>query len=201
MDLALEPSTETPITETQQDILRFIAECLEERSVPPTLREISARCGVSSIGSVSYHLKVLERRGLLARMSGRSRGLEPLESPFRLPILGRVGAGGGPLAVEDIEGRLSVGKDAARGAQFLLRVRGDSMTGAGILEGDLVAVRRQDSAEDGDLVVALVGEEGVVKRLKRRNRAWRLESANPKYAPITGEFRVLGAVTTLIRRY
>jgi len=104
------------------------------------------------------------------------------------------------IAQEDMEGNLNF-KDFALGTDFLLRVRGDSMNGAGILEGDLVQVRRQPAAEDGDVVVAVVGEEGVVKRLRRRGGAYQLESANPRYPPITVDFHIVGKVVGLVRRY
>ena len=188
-------------TPLQRRILAYISECLERRGLPPTLREIGARCGISSTGSVSYHLRALEGRGLLKRHGRASRSTLPLESPFQLPIVGRVGAGGSVLAEQDIEGVLAVGKDIARGADFLLRVRGESMTGAGILEGDLVQVRRQADARDGELVVGIVEDSGVVKRLLRRGTGWQLDSAHPDYAPISAAFQVVGKEVGLLRRY
>lgn len=189
-------------TSLQRRILDYIAECVEDRGLPPTLREIGAKCGISSTGSVSYHLRLLESRGLLKRHERSSRSTLPLESPFRLPIIGRVGAGSAVIAQEDVEGELAVGKDIARGADFLLRVRGESMRDAGIYEGDLVQVRKQDDGREGELVVALVGETGFVKKLRRRpGGGWQLESAHPDFAPITEEFRVIGKVVGLLRRY
>lgn len=189
------------ITPTQRKVLDFVRESLRARGYPPTLREIGARLDITAPSSAAYHLKVLAAKGYLKRAAAVSRGLAPLEQPGRLPILGRVGAGGGMIAQEDVEGYLSLDEDAARQANYLLRVRGESMRDAGILEGDLVLVRRQDWADDGRLVVALVGEEGVVKRLRRRRAQWFLESAHPAYPPIVEEFRVLGAVVGLTRRY
>lgn len=188
-------------TPLQQRILDYITECLEKRGLPPTLREIGARCGVTSTGSVSYHLRELESQGLLKRDARSSRAIHPAEAPGTLPIVGRVGAGGSVLAEEDVEGTLAVGKDVAHGADFLLRVRGVSMTDAGILEGDLVEVRRQAEARDGELVVALVEDAAVVKRLKRLGPGWQLESAREGYRPITEAFQVIGKVVGLIRRY
>ena len=188
-------------TPLQRRILGYISECMEERGFPPTLREIGAHCGVTSTGSVAYHLRSLESRGLLKRDARASRALNPVDSPSRLPILGRVGAGGAVIAQEDVEGRLAVGKDVARGADFLLRVRGESMRDAGIVEGDLVQVRKQDEARDGELVVALVDESAVVKRLRRGRSGWTLEAAHPDHPPITDAFRVVGKVVGLIRRY
>ena len=189
-------------TTLQRRILGYIAECVEDRGLPPTLREIGAKCGISSTGSVSYHLRLLESQGLLKRHERSSRSSLPLESPFRLPIVGRVGAGSAVIAQEDVEGELAVGKDIARGADFLLRVRGESMRDAGIYEGDLVQVRKQDSAQDGDIVVALTadGEEGVVKRLRRKGTP-ALLSENPAYGPISAPFQVVGKVVGLLRSY
>ena len=188
-------------TPLQRRILDYVAECVDERGLPPTLREIGARCGITSTGSVSYHLQNLERQGLLKRRGRSSRAIEAMESKFKLPIVGRVGAGGSVIAEQDIEDVLAVGKDVARGANFLLRVRGESMTGAGILEGDLVQVRRQQDAREGELVVAIVGDAAVVKRLHRRGAGWQLDSAHPDYAPITEAFQMIGKVVGLIRRY
>ncbi|MBI5200223.1 MAG: repressor LexA [Elusimicrobia bacterium] len=189
-------------TPLQKRILDYIAECVEERGLPPTLREIGAKCGITSTGSVSYHLRQLESQGLLKRHERSSRSTLPLEAPGRLPIVGRVGAGSAVIAQEDVEGDLAVGKDIARGADFLLRVRGESMRDAGIYEGDLVQVRKQDDGREGELVVALVGESAVVKKLRRRaGGGWQLDSANTDFAPITEEFKVIGKVVGLIRRY
>jgi repressor LexA len=197
------------ISQIQQRILDFVTASIRERGYPPTMREIGKQFEIPSPSSVAYHLKVLETRGYLEKKSAVSRGIKIKEDPahppeteaFRLPILGRVGAGSGIIAEEDIEGYLSLDEDTARQASYLLRVRGDSMEGAGILEGDLVQIRRQDWADDGGIVIAVVEEEGVVKRLKRRRAGWQLESENPTYPPITNEFKVIGTVVGLIRRY
>ena len=191
------------ITALQKRILAFITESVRKEGYPPTIREIGRRLRITAPSSVAYHLKILEARGLLKRAGSISRGLSLPENPFQLPILGRVGAGGGIIAQEDAEGTLRLDEDIAQKADFLLRVRGDSMDRAGILEDDLVQVRRQTSADDGDLVIALVvdEEEGVVKRLKRRGGGWSLESANPAYPPIRKSFTIVGKVTGLIRRY
>lgn len=189
------------LTETQKGILGFITGFVQERGYPPTLREIGRHFRIPSTGSVSYHLRALEGRGLLKRNRGSSRGLELLESPFRLPVLGRVGAGGHVLAQEDVEGHIAVDKQMARGAHFFLRVRGDSMTGAGIFEGDLVQVRRQPTAQTGETVVALVHDAAVVKHLRRRGDHHFLESAHPDYPPITKDFELIGKVVGLVRRF
>ncbi len=190
------------LTPAQAKVLEFVASYLKDRGFPPTLREISKACGISSIGSVSFHLKALESKGLLRRSEGASRAMELLQSPARLPILGRVGAGHPSLAGEDVEGWLPLDKDAARGADYALRVKGDSMEAAGIMEGDLVLVRPQAAARDGELVVALVDEVGTVKRFKTsppRLVAEPLEAG--RYPPLVGPFNVLGKVVGLWRPY
>ncbi|MBI2362405.1 MAG: transcriptional repressor LexA [Elusimicrobia bacterium] len=189
------------VTELQRRILDFIAECVEEKGFPPSIREIGRRLRITSPSSVAYHLRVLEAAGLLKRTDAISRGMTLASSPNELPILGAVAAGSGVIAAEDVEGHVSLDRDARRGADYLLRVKGDSMVGAGILEGDLVQVRRQDDARDGEIVVALVGEEGVVKRLRRKGAQASLESENPAYAPIPAPFQVAGKVVGLLRRY
>ncbi|MBI4349429.1 MAG: hypothetical protein HY553_21520 [Elusimicrobia bacterium] len=126
---------------------------------------------------------------------------EDLEGLEGLPILGTVSAGPGVLAQDAVEGHFSF-RGFSYGEDYLLRVKGDSMTGAGIMEGDLVQVRRQPCADDGDIVVAIVGgEDGVVKRLVQDGRSFRLESENPRYAPILCDFQVIGKVLALVRRY
>ncbi|MDE2293403.1 MAG: transcriptional repressor LexA [Elusimicrobia bacterium] len=192
------PKDPTPL---QRRMLGAIADFVEEHGFPPSIRELGRRLRITSPSSVAYHLRVLEEAGLLKRAGSLSRGMTLSSPPNSLPILGRVAAGTGIVAEEDVEGHVSLDRDARRGADFLLRVKGDSMTGAGILEGDLVQVRRQDDARDGEIVVALVGEEGVVKRLRRRGAPPALESENPAYAPIPGPFQVVGKVVGLLRRY
>ena len=188
------------ITPLQQKVLDFISDSIEDRGLPPTIREIKDRCKIPGPSSVAYHLKMLEEKGFLKKMGSLSRGLRPTEHALGLPIVGRVGAGGGVIAQQDVEGHLNF-RNFTLGTDYLLRVRGDSMEGLGIMEGDLVQVRRQPAADDGDIVVALVGEESVVKTLKRRGREYHLDSANDKYAPITVGFQVIGKVLGLVRRY
>lgn len=188
------------LTKTQKRILSFITDCVRLKGFPPTMREIGERLGITAPSSVAYHLRLLESKGFLKRSASVSRGLSLPANPLQVPILGRVGAGSGMIAQEDLEGQLSADEDVLAGTDFLLRVRGRSMDGAGIIEGDLVQVRRQDAADNGDLVVALVADEGVVKRLKKRGRKWLLESANPDYEPIES-FKIVGKVVGLIRRY
>ncbi|PCI36926.1 MAG: repressor LexA [Elusimicrobia bacterium] len=195
----------TELTPLQQRVLDFITECIQDRGVPPTVREIGKRCKINAPSSVAYHIKQIEAKGFLKHEDAISRGLSLPEGsdPARLPILGRVGAGNGIIAQEDIEGHLRVDPESAKRGDFVLRVRGDSMTGVGILEGDFIQVRPAETARDGQLVIGVTEEdaEGVVKRLKKRGSSWQLESENPNYSPITKEFRVVGLVIGLIRNY
>ena len=194
---------EQELTGTQAKVLDFVAGFLRDRGFPPTLREIGKACGISSTGSVTFHLKALEAKGILKRSGFASRALELLEAPFRLPILGRVGAGHPTLAGEDVEGWLPLDRDAAKGAVYALRVKGDSMEAEGIYAGDLVLVRPQKAARDGELVVALAEEVGTVKRF-RAGPPPRLEAAPleaGKYPPMRGHFDVLGKVVGLFRAY
>jgi len=191
------------VTDLQKRILEYIARQIRQQGFPPSMREIGRGCGITSPSSVAYHLKRLEAQGLLKRTGTVSRGLRPEGAGPSLPILGRVSAGVGLPAQEDIEGHFSPEKDITRRADYLLRVKGGSMETAGILDGDLVQVRRQQSADDGDLVVAFLREhgEGVVKQLRRIGKYWRLESATPGYDPITKGFDIIGKVVGLVRRY
>lgn len=186
------------ITPKQSQILKHIQQFIAQHGWPPTFRELAEHFSLS-LGAVQDRVAALESKGFLKR-TGEHRGFEPSQNPLRVPILGRVGAGGGMIAQEYVEGHLQF-KNFLLGTDFLLRVKGDSMVDEGILEGDLVQVRRQPTAEDGDIVVALVGEEGVVKRLQRIGRSYQLESANPNYRPITVDFQVIGKVVGLVRRY
>jgi repressor LexA len=185
-------------TPKQGYILKFIQKHMAEHGWAPTFRELADHFSLS-LGAVQDRVAALEAKGFLKR-SGEYRGFEPSASPLRIPILGRVGAGPGMIAQEHLEGHVHF-KDFLLGTDFLLRVKGDSMIGEGIMEGDLVQVRRQPSADDGEIVVALVGDEGVVKRLRRVGHAYQLESANSKYRPITYDFQVIGKVVGLVRQY
>lgn len=192
-----------PLTRLQERLLRFIETTLHTRGYPPTWAEMARACGTTFHTGVQVHLRALERKGYIRRSSGH-RAIEiirPLTSPpGNVPILGRVAAGRPLLAVENLEGMLSLGPELlGRGPHFALHVHGDSMIGAGIVEGDYVLVRQQDTADVGEIVIALLGEEATVKRLRKRGKTFYLEAANPAYAPIpltqqTLTPRILGKV-------
>src|SRR5713226_6210885 len=178
-----------PLTAAQERLLRFIETTLQRRGYPPSLEEMAQAMGAAFRSGVQVHLRALARKGYIRRETGHSRALEVihpvLPGPGTVPILGRVAAGRPPLAVENYDGMLSLGPDLlGKGPHFALQVHGDSMIGAGIVEGDYVLVRQQDTAEVGEIVIALLGEDATVKRLRKRGRTLFLEAANAAYAPI-----------------
>jgi len=204
------------LTGRQQEIFDFLVGYLERHGYPPTVREIGEAVGLASPSTVHAHLANLERAGLLRRdptkpralevlAGGRKRAAEPA-GVTQLPLLGEIAAGGPLLADENIEDRVAVPELMAHGgADFLLRVKGESMVNAGILDGDLVVVRRQDTARDGEIVVALIrGEEATLKYLRREDGKVRLDPANGAYEPqiyLPGEVEVQGKLAGLLRRY
>ena len=199
-----------PLTPRQQRLLTYILDSIRGSGRPPTVREICRSFGYRSTGTARDHLHALETKGHPKKLPGTSRGLVPHNWPKILraefppmPILGRVPAGSPLLAEENIEGTLDLTEEFAGQKVFALKVHGDSMIDAGICEGDLVVVRAQDQAEDGEIVVALVDGESTVKRLARRNGKLRLEPANRRYEPIAvaGDTKVLGKVIGVIRSY
>ena len=201
----------------QKKIYDYIAACIARQGYPPSVREIAQAVGLKSPSTVHFHLKHLEEAGLLSRNEGKGRAIRltgsadgagpesvPEEERHRgqIPILGAVAAGSPILAEECIEAYLSFDPGGPEGEWFALRVRGESMLGAGILPGDLVVVHRQPHAEPGEIVVALLGEEATVKRLSLQNGAVWLLPENENYPPIDGsEARILGRVRAVVRQY
>ena len=207
------------LTARQQEIWNFLVQYVDAHGYPPTVREIGEAVGLASPSTVHAHLANLERAGLLRRDPAKPRALEltgrrtaaparaPAFEPRKLPLLGQIAAGGPLLADQNVEDYVGVPEPLSRGGEeFLLQVRGDSMHGAGILEGDYVVVRRQQDARDGDIVVALVGDsesadEATVKRFFRENGRVRLQPENAAYEPIYGEHvQILGKVIGVFRR-
>ena len=209
------------LTARQREILDFIRSFITQASYPPTVREIGAHFGFVP-RSVFDHLKALERKGYLRRTASKSRSLQILESsgeprpPARalglglsrdLPILGRVAAGAPLLAEQNVEGTLSISTEWVNGDEaFLLKVQGESMVGAHILPGDLALVRRQSTAESGEIVVAMVNDEATVKRVFFKKDVIILQPENPAMAPIQvrrGEknFQIIGKVIGILRRF
>jgi repressor LexA len=204
------------LTGRQQEIWKFLTDYVDDHGYPPTVREIGEAVGLASPSTVHAHLANLERAGLIKRDPTKPRALELRRDPrpepartadvHRLPLIGEIAAGGPLLADQNVEDYVAVPEPlAAGGEEFLLRVKGDSMINAGILEGDLVVVRRAQTAEDGDIVVALAGadetaDEATVKRFFRDGRRVRLQPENDELEPIFADHvQILGKVTGVFR--
>ncbi len=205
------------LSKKQSKVLEHIARTIEGAGRPPTLREIAAEFGIS-VSTVRDHLKALQAKGVLSAAGKTARGLTVVTrraafTPLQLPILGRVAAGAPMEALENVEGHLALDRSLARGASYVLRVKGDSMA-PDIQEGDFVWVKQTAAAESGELVVAHAqeaGQEGdqegdsaasgeaTIKRLRKKGKEVWLEAINPRYRPIKGPFRVIGKVLGLIR--
>lgn len=184
----------------QEEILQYIDQFVAENGYPPSVREIGSAVGLRSTASVSYHLNHLQAKGLVSYEAGKKRALTVASARTgQIPIIGVVTAGLPILAVENREGTMSWDGDPNC---FALRVRGDSMINAAILDGDLVIVRPQQSADDGQIVVALLGDEATVKRFRcQRGRVW-LQPENPNYPPIDASAaKLLGLVKAVVRNY
>ena len=187
----------------QLQIYDFITRYISANSVSPSVREIGSACSLSSPSSVHAHLKKLESAGLINTGSGRKRSITIASRPQNgIPILGTVRAGAPILATEDIDGYIPCAPGFPTNDFFALKVKGDSMLDAGILEGDFVIVQKQSNADNGDIVVALLGDEATVKRFKRTEHQVWLIPENKNYAPIDGNSAViLGKVTSLYRTF
>ena len=184
-----------------QLIMDYVNEFIQENGYSPSVREIGAAVGLRSTASVSYHLQALQEKGLLQSpgAKGRKRAIVTGVRPGQIPVVGVVTAGMPILAVENQEGTMSWDGEAGC---FALRVRGDSMINAGILSGDKVVVRPQQTAYDGQIVVARIGDEATVKRLWRRNGQVWLMPENDNYEPIDGsEAEIIGLVKAVVREY
>lgn len=197
-------SDRTSLTTKQKEVLKFIYRSIRQSHLPPTVREIAGHFGFSSTGTVRDYLKALAHKGYIRIAANKSRAIELVrETLFSVPILGRVAAGMPTLAVEEIEGYLDLDSLVfSDDSVFALRVRGDSMIGAGIFPNDLVMVRKQSMAQTGETVVALIGEEATVKYLRKNGAQYFLEPANPRYEPIpvNEDVTIIGKVISVVRR-
>lgn len=193
------------LTSKQKEVLKFIYESIKGNSLPPTVREIAEHFHFSSTGTVRDYLRALVSKGYIRTTRLKSRAIELVrEALFSIPILGKVQAGLPNLAIEEIEGYLNLDSLVfSDDSTFALRVRGDSMINAGILPDDLVLVRRQNMAQTGETVVAMVEDEATVKSLRRRGNDYFLEPANPNYPPILVDQKVsiIGKVISVVRRF
>jgi repressor LexA len=200
---------ELNLTKRQQEIFDFVKRYAGEHGYPPTVRDIGQAIGLTSSSTVHAHLANLEKLGLLRRDPTKPRAIEVLVdkakqvvAPAGLPLVGQVAAGSPVLAEQNIEEYVPVpGIAGGDEGEFVLRVKGDSMVDAGILEGDHVIVRRQESASNGEIVVALVDEEATVKRFYREKDHVRLQPENRALDPIrTRDVQLLGRVVGVCRR-
>ena len=209
-----EIETRDALPQQQRRVLDFIEEYIEISGYPPSISEIADFLGVSSTFGVRKHIEVLLKKGFLKRGgAGLSRALQVTQPTSKLgdgprqsnaiPIVGRVTAGVPILAVENVEGWLSFKPLDMNRKTFGLRVQGESMKDKGIMDGDLVIVRQQSVADDGDIVVALLDDSATVKTFKKKGKGYELQPANAKFKPIPItediEFQILGKVTSVIR--
>ncbi len=199
------------LTAKQQQIYDYILAFLSQHGYPPSVREIGAAVGLKSPSTVHFHLKGLEEAGVIVKTEGKTRaitlthaGAAEAADPQanQIPVLGNVAAGAPILAQEYIEDYLTFDTQGLSGEHFALKVRGESMLGAGILPGDLVVVHRQQEAYNGEIVVALFEDEATVKTLRRKDGHTWLLPANDAYAPINGDdAQIIGKVVAVVRRY
>ena len=212
------------LTQRQRRVLEVIRDSIERRGYPPSVREIGEAVGLSSASSVAHQLSVLQKKGWLRRDPNRPRaldvrlpgdtpgapaptvvapaGAEETPAPTYVPLVGRIAAGGPVLAEQAVEDVFPLPRElVGEGTLFMLKVTGDSMVEAAICDGDWVVVRQQPTAENGDIVAAMIDGEATVKTFKRRDGHVWLMPHNPAYAPIPGDdATVLGRVVTVLRR-
>lgn len=193
-----------PLSKSQQKIYDYLKECAAEGRVP-SVREICAETGLKSTSTVHHHLSALEERGLIEREHGVNRciHISGEEKSQSVPLVGSVAAGYPILAVQEIEYYIPVPDSIGRGRElFALRVKGESMINAGIYDGDIVIVHRTPVADNGEIVVALVGDEATVKRFYKESGHFRLQPENDDFEPIiVDEVSLLGKVISLVRNY
>jgi len=219
-DLPDGPPDETGLTPRQRKVLEVIRDSVERRGYPPTVREIGEAVGLTSTSSVSHQLMTLQKKGFLRKDPSRPRAVDvrlPSEqaadldeaaeraahpAPAYVPVIGRIAAGGPILAEQAVEEVFPLPRElVGTGTLFLLKVVGDSMVDAAIADGDWVVVRQQPTADNGDIVAAMIDGEATVKTYKRRDGHVWLMPHNPNYAPIPGdEATILGRVVTVLRK-
>ncbi len=199
------------LTRRQREILNYVIEYTRRYGYPPSVRDIGNALRLTSSSTVHSHLSALEKKGYLRRDPSKPRAIEvlrdgaslPHKRPVLLPVVGRVTAGAPILAEQNIEDSFTLPEEFLGGGEcFMLRVRGDSMVGAGIYDGDYLVVRKQSHAQDGDIVVARIGEEATVKRFYREADRIRLQPENPTMEPIYARDVVIeGKAIGLVRRF
>jgi len=214
------PADETGLTPRQRKVLEVIRDSVERRGYPPTVREIGEAVGLTSTSSVSYQLLTLQKKGFLRKDPSKPRAVDVRmpgdvaaaqdeaderaahPKPAYVPVIGRIAAGGPILAEQAVEEVFPLPRElVGNGTLFLLKVVGDSMIDAAIADGDWVVVRQQPTADNGDIVAAMIDGEATVKTFKKRDGHVWLLPHNPNYAPIPGdEATVLGRVVTVLRK-
>ncbi|MCD6342982.1 MAG: transcriptional repressor LexA [Spirochaetaceae bacterium] len=196
-------------TSRQTEVLDFLKSFLSGHKYPPTIREVAGHFGISVKGAYD-HVKALEKKGLIACDNNRSRAIEIIETPadsnnnlVQVPLLGHVAAGMPLFAEENFEGNISMSAMlVGNGKVFALRVEGESMIGAGIMDGDIAVFSQQAQVENGQIVVAMVDEAVTLKRFYKEKNRVRLQAENPAYPPMyTADVRILGRLVTIIRSY
>ena len=189
----------------QKRIYDYIVSCIQAQGYPPSVREIGEAVGLKSPSTVHFHLKHLEEAGVIEKGAGKGRAITLTAPPVpedKVPIVGNVAAGTPILAQECIEDYLTFDTGGRSGEYFALRVRGESMLNAGILPGDLVVVKRQQTARNGEIVVAMIEDEATVKTYSKQNGHVWLLPENEAYEPIDGTYaEILGKVAAVVRRY
>ena len=198
------------LTKRQREILGYVMDSMQERGYPPSVREIGAALGLTSSSTVHSHLAALEKKGFIHRDPSKPRAIEilkdgasqPPKRVVNVPVLGRIAAGQPIFAEENIEDVFPLPRDFVReDAAFILRVRGDSMIDAGIHDGDYLVIRQQATANNGEIVAALIGDEATVKRFYRERDHIRLQPENSAMSPIiANDVTVLGKAVALVRR-
>ena len=198
------------LTARQKEIYDFLLKSIRERGFAPSIHEIGRQFKIASTNGVSDHLKALEKKGYIRRVGKRAikivnaLGKSVLTATREVPVLGRVPAGKPFLSEENVEAVITIPEDMGSGKTFALEVKGDSMIGAGIMDGDRVIVKQQATAENGDIVCAVIEGEATLKRFFKKDGTITLKAENEKYAPITvsaGEFRIAGRVVGLLRKF
>lgn len=197
-----------PLTKKQKEILDFVRNYIRTQGYAPTLREIGNHFGLSSVATVHKHLAALEEKGMLTREEGRSRSLQPFPGHHvagvsAVPMLGMIAAGEPIEALLQPDTMVLPEDMLGRGETFVLKVKGDSMIEDHILNGDYIVVEKRDRAENGEIVVALIGNEATVKRLYREPGRVRLQPSNPTMLPIyvaEGDLRIQGVVVGILRK-
>ena len=199
-----------PLTSRQKAIYDFLLKTIREKGFAPSIAEIGRQFKIASTNGVSEHLKALEKKGYIRRVGKRAfevvnaLGKAVLTATREVPMVGRVPAGKPFLSEENIEGVLTIPDDMGSGKLFALEVKGDSMIGAGIMDGDRVIVKQQGTVENGEIVCAVIEGEATLKRFFKQDGVVTLKAENEKYSPITvseGEFRIAGRVVGLLRKF